>query len=168
VIDMTRCNSVAPLGSQFDSFLFAPIGEERNGMLLSVVSALARLNLDPWEEATVLARLPDERARQRLASLIAALPDGSSAPRDPDTIAARLIALLPNQARSNGSAPNGRPETRVGSKSPTSTYVVVYVILMAIILGGQMMVAGPQPMPAPVDGSQLPTSSTEIPQAPLR
>lgn len=40
--------------SEFNAFVFAPIGEERNGMLLSVMSALARRDIDPWQEAARL------------------------------------------------------------------------------------------------------------------
>ena len=101
MVEMTRSVSISYLGSEFDDFLFAPIGEERNGMLLSVLSALARLDVDPWQEAAKLARLPGETAIQRLASLIAGLPDGPSMHLDPGTIAARLIALLPRRASSN-------------------------------------------------------------------
>ena len=71
VVEMTHSASVSHLGSEFDDFLFAPIGEDRNGMLLSVLSALARLDVDPWQEAAQLAGLPGETATQRLASLIA-------------------------------------------------------------------------------------------------
>ena len=39
------------------SFL-ASIGEERKGMQLSVLSALARMNVDPREEAARLAAMP--------------------------------------------------------------------------------------------------------------
>ena len=98
---MTYSASVSHLGSEFDDFLFAPIGEDRNDMPLSVVSALARLDIDPWQEADKLARLPGETAIQRLASLIAALPEGPTAHLDPGAIAARLIAPLPRRARSN-------------------------------------------------------------------
>jgi hypothetical protein len=43
-------------------------------MPLSVLSALARLNLDPWHEAAELSDLPKDTAAQRLAALIALLP----------------------------------------------------------------------------------------------
>jgi hypothetical protein len=99
---MTPSASASLLGSEFDDFLYAPIDEDRNGMLVSVLSALARLDLDPWQEAAQLAQLPGEPATQRLASLIAALPDGSMVHLDPGTAAARLIALLPGRARSRG------------------------------------------------------------------
>ena len=51
-------------------------------MLLSVLSALARLDIDPWQEAANLARLPRETATERLATLIAKLPGEPSAHPD--------------------------------------------------------------------------------------
>jgi hypothetical protein len=47
------------IGPEFDA-ICAPMGADRNGTGLSVLSALARLNVDPWQEATSLAL-----ARQR-------------------------------------------------------------------------------------------------------
>jgi hypothetical protein len=44
--EMTRSARVSVLTPEFDDFLFAPIGEDKNGMLLRVVSALARLDVD--------------------------------------------------------------------------------------------------------------------------
>ena len=55
---MAPTPSISVLGSEFDDFLFAPIGDDRNDMPLSVLSALARLDVDPWEEAAELARWP--------------------------------------------------------------------------------------------------------------
>jgi hypothetical protein len=89
------------LGPEFDDFLFAPLGEERNGMRLSVLSALTRLEVDPRQEAAKLAELPEATASERLASLIALLPNEPLMHRDPETIAARLVALLPRRASSN-------------------------------------------------------------------
>src|SRR5579872_265817 len=100
LVEMTSSILPSLLGPEFDHFLFAPIGEERNGMLLSVVSALARLDLDPWQETAQLAQLPGATATQRLTSLIAALPD-RPAHEDPQTVAAGLIALLPRRADPN-------------------------------------------------------------------
>jgi hypothetical protein len=97
---MTPSASAFLFNSEFDDFLFAPIGEDKNGKLLSILSALARSDLDPWQEAAELAELPGEPATQRLASLIAALPDGSMAHPAPGTAAARLITLLPLRTRS--------------------------------------------------------------------
>ena len=71
---MTPAASVSFFRPEFDDFLYASIAADRNEMPLSVLSALARLNIDPWEEAAELSELPKISAAQRLASLIAKLP----------------------------------------------------------------------------------------------
>src|SRR5271156_2665800 len=90
--EIMRARSPGFLGPEFNDFLFAPIGADRNGGYLSVVSALARLDLDPWAEAAKLAKLPVEIATQKLSSLLQEVP---LARQDPGQIAARLVALLP-------------------------------------------------------------------------
>jgi hypothetical protein len=92
------------LNSEFNDFLFAPIGEEANEMRLSVLSALARLDIDPWQEAARLNQLPKEIATQSLASMIKRLPSGRWAPSDARVIAARLVQLLPS--RNNSKVPS--------------------------------------------------------------
>jgi hypothetical protein len=89
------------LNSEFNDFLFAPIGEERNEMLLSVLSAMARLDMDPWEETARLTRLPQDLAAQSLTAMIKVLPDGRWSPSDCGAIAARLVQLLPSRTISN-------------------------------------------------------------------
>ena len=84
MVEITRSAPVSALAPEFDDFLFASIGEDSNGVLLSVLSALARLDVDPWHEAASLAQLPGTTATRRLASLIAALPDRPSTQLDPE------------------------------------------------------------------------------------
>jgi hypothetical protein len=62
---MTHAALSPLIGSEFDEFLGASIGEDRNGMGLTILSALARLNVDPWQEATSLALMLRETAVQR-------------------------------------------------------------------------------------------------------
>jgi hypothetical protein len=87
--------SHARLGSEFESFLYAPIGQDNNGMPLSVLSALARQDVDPWDEAARLAQLPEEKAVTQLVSLLGAFPHAPLACPDPASTATRLITLLP-------------------------------------------------------------------------
>jgi hypothetical protein len=88
--------ALAPLiGAEFDKFLYAPIRDDRNGTPLSVLSALARLDIDPWQEAASLARMPRDTAATRLTALIVALPDEPTKDISAKTIAADLVALLP-------------------------------------------------------------------------
>ena len=89
--------SIFGLGTEFDAFLFAPTGIERHGMPLSVVSMLARLDLDPWQEAASLAALPAETAARKLAVWLEALPEPTPNQADTCETAARLIALLPHR-----------------------------------------------------------------------
>ncbi len=92
---MTHAALSPLIGREFDEFLGAPIGEDRNGTTLSVLSALARLDVDPWLEATSLARMPREAAAERLTALIDALPRDPSSAIPSQTSAADLVALLP-------------------------------------------------------------------------
>ena len=163
---MTRPPSFLVLGSEFDDFLFAPIGEDRNDMPLSVLSALARLDIDPWHEAAELARLPGETATQRLASLIAALPDGPSAHLDPGTISARLVALLPRRDRSN--LPSRETLLSVGAATNPRAFIpmiFIYVIVAIFMMGAQWIAASRQP-PAQVDNAPVLAAGTVLPQMP--
>lgn len=84
------------LPANLGAFLFADVGIEPGGMPLTVLSALARLGLDPWDEAGRLAGLPNREAIGNLACSLAALP--GTPPADADGVAARLVALLPGRA----------------------------------------------------------------------
>jgi hypothetical protein len=164
MVVMTGSVWATSLGSEFDDFLFAPIAEESNGMLLSVISALARLDLDPWQEAIKLAGLPGETATQRLASLlIAALPGGPSAHLDPGTIAARLIALLPRRASS--SVEPRKMLIGTGEATNLRASIYMYAFFIVVMLVAQGIVARLQ-LPAQVDDDYTPASSIVSPQMP--
>lgn len=137
VIEMTHSASGSLLGPEFDDFLYAPIGEEKNGMLLSVLSALARLDLDPWQEATELAGLPRENATQRLASLIATLPGVPSAHFDPGTIAAGLIARLPHRPDSNIPRRDTLPAVGTAGKTRAFIFAILWSSCWAFNLSWQ-------------------------------
>ena len=48
--DMTSAASASYLTREFDDFLFARLNEDSDDMPLSVLSVLARLGVDPWQE----------------------------------------------------------------------------------------------------------------------
>ncbi|MGB3315283.1 MAG: hypothetical protein WBB85_12785 [Albidovulum sp.] len=50
---------------EFEQFLYASVGEDRNGYAVTVLSALARLVLDPWKETAELVTLGRDAARAR-------------------------------------------------------------------------------------------------------
>jgi hypothetical protein len=155
VTEMTgSAATVSPRLSEFDDFLFAPIGDEKNGMSLSVLSALARLDVDPWQEAATLARMPRETATDRMAKFFSALPERPSALRDPEAVAARLIALLPRQG--NSKVPPRT--TSAGGNVATKSRIVVFVVVMTFLLGTQFLMRSHQPL-AQADNARAPASS---------
>jgi hypothetical protein len=92
---MTHAAAASRIGRDFERFLFASIGEDRPGQALSVLSALARSNVDPWQEAVGLARMPRKAAAARLTRLIEELPREPAMDRPVEAIAGDLVALLP-------------------------------------------------------------------------
>ena len=84
--------------SPYNAFLFAAVGEGEVGVPLTVLSALARLGFDPWQEAARLSDLPRETAARALAMTIALLPEGHWTASEMETIAVRLVSSLPEQS----------------------------------------------------------------------
>jgi hypothetical protein len=117
------------INSEFNEFLFASVGDEENGMPLSVISALTRLGIDPWEQAAKLSALPLSVAESTLAPMIARLPAGSWLPSDAKSIAARLVMLLP---RRRPTAPSERQGHAVKVVNSQTALWAVCIILAAI------------------------------------
>ena len=83
-------------------------------MPVTLLSVLARLGIDPWEEAADLAHLPLEPALQRLSSRLEAMPTGRPASAaDTVNIAMRLIALLHRAPAPKASTPDPRPPLKL-------------------------------------------------------
>jgi hypothetical protein len=105
MVDSTDYRKPEFLGAEFNDFLFASIGSDSSGTYLTVVSALARLDFDPWVEAASLARLPGGIATQKLAELVSRFSEIPSVASESAEIARRLTALLPGRIRSKIPAP---------------------------------------------------------------
>jgi hypothetical protein len=91
---------MSSLNPVYNDFLYATVYEERNEMPLSVISALARLGLDPWAEAANLSGMTVDGAASRLSSLLAGVVDHHATGIDRAAIAIRLITLLPQPSES--------------------------------------------------------------------
>jgi hypothetical protein len=124
--------SHARLGSEFERFLYSPIGQDSNGMPLSVLSALARQDVDPWDEAAKLAQLPEEKAVTQLVSLLGAFPHAPLACPDPASIATRLIPFLPRPRPPAHSSLNLFVET-VAEKHPAFVSKLLFVFAYMIL-----------------------------------
>jgi hypothetical protein len=162
-LEMSRAAATTALpGAEFNEFLFAAIGEDRNGVLVSVLSGLARLDVDPWQEAAKLAQLPGDIATRKLASLIGALRDRDSSYPDPPTIAAHLIALLPrrNDARKR---PRDTPHGIAAAINSRPWWI--YVVFISFVLSTQLVIASKQ-LPTKGGGVRAESSSTVSPPIP--
>lgn len=84
--------------SAYNDFLFGSLGQDAAGTEVTMLSALSRLGIDPWQEAARLASLPREAAAEALAATILRLPDRTGPDAEVPMIAARLVALLPEGA----------------------------------------------------------------------
>jgi hypothetical protein len=98
---MLRSNSPSPLVRDFDAFLCASIGEGKNGTPVSVLSALARLDIDPWLTADEMAHQPSDEAAARLSKLIDVIREGSLGGGAQRLTAAQLVELLPRNSQSS-------------------------------------------------------------------
>ena len=131
-------------------------------MLVSVLSGLARSDVDPWQEAAKLAQLPGETATSELAALIGALPAGAAPSSDLRTIATRLIALLPHQRGANGGPQQGPPHSAWAVMNSRPWWI--YVAFMCFVLGTQFVIASHQ-LPAKLYSVEAKAGSASPPPA---
>ena len=159
-IIVTPAASVSFFRPEFDDFLYAPVGADRGEMPLSVLSALSRLNVDPWREAAELSELPKGVAAQRLASLIAQLPGGQWTQADSRAIAVRLIELLPR--RSSSKEPSAAKAHGLREMSGSAKMLICAALGVAAL----MIAASREPSPQgdPADAPAFSTASP--PQTP--
>ena len=147
--------SFSNLHPSYNEFLFATVCDEANGMRLSVLSALARANVDPWEEAIRLAAMPRAIATRTLASFLAMASSTCGNQPAAEAAAARLVQLLPH---GGAGAPNA-PAGTAGQLAPMTSYWWVWVgfaLLMSFIM--------PQPHDTAANPDMAPSSYSE--QAP--
>ncbi len=134
-----RSGALNPLGSDFDRFLYEQVGADRHGGLLSVISALARLGVDPWEQAAILARLPVDGAVRALAALLARLPAGTGEPVDPIPVATHLVTLLPRAPQR--AEPDAAFADQGNVRTVTSLWfkALLGVVFLLLLLGVQRL-----------------------------
>ena len=156
------------VSTAFNRFLYAGVGDDKNGMELTLLSAFARQNVDPWQQAAALSRLPGEAAIRALATLLGALPEqGSLLQRT--ALAERLILLLPqpSETRRCDTPPSLRAtDAKRGGQATGLAMVLIY--FAAMLLGAwwfgshapvedatQPVTAGGSEMAASIDGGPV-------------
>jgi hypothetical protein len=149
-VDNPRTARVPDLGQEYNAFLYATIGVDANGSAVSVLSAMARLNLDPWQESKALAQLSTSAAARRLASLIAAVPGGPSSRDEAARGIDRLVKLLP--ARTSALLPvieprKFLPNVEILAQPRTALYVLFALIALFLVVrwfGANQALPSPQ------------------------
>ncbi|HMG50271.1 MAG TPA: hypothetical protein VK597_06720 [Inquilinus sp.] len=116
--------------SDLNSFLFADVGTESNGMPLSVVSMLGRL-----------ARQTPEAATRELAEIITGTACSGRSSAEVMAIATRLAALLPTTSsrRAERQAARSVPPGPVGVRNLTTTLTWGAIILGVMVLAARML-----------------------------
>ncbi|MFD1342259.1 hypothetical protein [Litorisediminicola beolgyonensis] len=136
---MADPNVLNPHPPEFDRFLHASVGEDRNGYAVTVLSTLARLGLDPWKETDELVMLGHDAAQARLGRLLARFRDVPALASDHGRIARDLSQLLPEKPKSGAmqraasTVCGGRPET---SGAIWTVIALIFVLFQMFMVGG--------------------------------
>lgn len=119
--------------SQYDAFLFASLCET-DEMTLTVLSVLARQDVDPWQEAARLTQLSRDQAINSLASKIWKSNSERWSPSEASILAVRLIELLPSHSR-----PRSSPLWTDDGNGRLTFWVVAGMLFMSIAISGNSM-----------------------------
>ncbi len=144
-----------PLNPEYDAFLYAVVCHEKNGMLLTTASAIARSGADPWKEAARLSRMPKEAAIQALTRL---MPDQTCVDKESDAqvTADRLFSLLPKRTYAPVISTVVLPRTKVAI--PGFVFALcIGVLVIALFVIALRPHADNQtggPAPTPVEGAR--------------
>lgn len=136
---MAKPNVLNPHPPEFERFLYASVGEDRNGYVVTVLSTLARLGLDPWKETAELVTLGHDAARARLGTLLARFRDVSTLASDHGRVARDLSQLLPEGPtpgalnRASSTVADGRLGT---SGTIWAVLAIIFVLFQVLTVGG--------------------------------
>ena len=136
---MADPNVLNPHPPEFDRFLYASVGEDRNGYVVTVLSTLARLGLDPWKETAELVSLGRDDARARLGTLLARFRDVPALASDHGKVARDLSQLLPegptsgSQKRSASTVTDGHSGK---SRAIWAMLAVIFLLFQMFMVGG--------------------------------
>jgi hypothetical protein len=130
--------------SRYAEFLFAEIGEQDNGMPMSMVSALTRLELDPWGEASRLAALPTAAAQAAVADLIGRTLGLDTPAAEIAKLSVRLVGLLAKgrSASSTGKLAIAKIGVRGWSWKPDARWLAAAFAIGLVIIASRLILIG--------------------------
>jgi hypothetical protein len=111
----------------YDVFLYGSVADQENGTPISVLTALARGNHDPWEEAARLAKLSPDRAERKLVELLNGGVGRKVTFVELEAAAKRLVPLLPFRKKHMSAA------TAVSVGTDAARQLVYWVVWFGII-----------------------------------
>ena len=115
---------------KYGDFLYATISDGENESSLSLLSALARLGVDPWEEAAALSALSINAAATRLTSLLDRLPKQGRV--SSITNVERLLQLLPHDVFS--AAPTASARSLLSLAQSSLTFPVFAAAIVCVVI----------------------------------
>ena len=124
---------------EFERFLYASVGEDRNGYVVTVLSTLARLGLDPWKETAELVTLGRDATRARLGTLLARFRDVPSLAGDHGRVARDLSQLLPESPTSGAlkRAASTVADGRLGKSGAIwAVLAIIFALFQMFMFGG--------------------------------
>jgi hypothetical protein len=132
----------AALRTDLNDFLFTSVANDVNGMHLTMLSALARSGVDPWDEAARLATLSREAATQNVVQVLAGVPNGPSPGDQTTSMAASLVAQLHSSpmprlkpVSSTGTMPRGGELPQLSfSALPARAKLAIYGISALLLM----------------------------------
>ena len=136
---MAEPSILNPHPPEFERFLYASVGEDRNGYVVTVLSTLARLGLDPWKETAELVTMGRSAARVRLGTLFARFRDVPTLASDHVRVARNLSKLLPEspQSRTLKRAASTVADGRWGTSGAFWTILaIIFVLFQVLTIGG--------------------------------
>lgn len=116
---------------RYAAFLYNAVGEDARGASVTVLSMLARLGVDPWQEAHELAGMPAASARQRLGVLMQRFVDVPSMVPARLEVVSRLLAVLPRETGEQGPTGNGSAAITPATRAAVF-WILALVVLFAL------------------------------------
>jgi hypothetical protein len=128
------------LPTTYDEFLFARAGDGAHEA--SMLSLMARLDLDPWEQAAALARLSETAAVETLEAMVGRrrLADG----RGTVVATRRLIRLLHSASGAPSAKASGSSCSRRHEAEGAAFAVCMFIAVALCVIGLRMLADSPE------------------------
>ena len=110
---------------------------------MTVLSTLARMNLDPWEEAARLSTLSRPEAAQSLVLTLNGSSEHLQEPLETEIIVSRLVTLLPVAPSAQVNAPQDNNGKRILRSDFWLIWLCIQLLLLTLMsFRGNTMVEG--------------------------